>query len=276
MTVQYLLTSVNKTRNEIISLLESLNIHGNILVGNQLMNNDLEYEIKTDKYIAKVFDMTSKGVSKNRNFLTLKSTADYITYLDDDMYFEVGAQEKLEKILEKNKYDAVRFNVLSDNSSRPIKLLSKQGYVCFRHLSSFGVWGIFYKRQFLIDFNVFFRENIGPGTEINHGEDSLFNKTFLKKSKIYSVPLLAFHAKQSMSTWQGENRNLELEMFSHGYVYQLLYPKSSKLMARLFISTHMHCYPRGTKKSFLKERMFKGIEAARKKEYRRGAYNANS
>ncbi len=263
MTIQYLLTLVKKTREEIVSLLETLSVSGNILIGNQLMNEESEYDIKTDKYVAKVFNMTSKGVSKNRNFLTLKSSADYVTYLDDDMYFDDGTQNEIEKMLEENQYDAVRFNVISDNADRPIKLLNKRGFVGFRQLSSFGVWGGFYKRQFLIDNKIFFNENIGPGTEINHGEDGVFNKLFLKYSKIYSIPVISFHAKQIESTWHEKHRDLEKELFSHGYNYYFLYGKSANFMSIIFLLTHMKCYPKRTKYSFLRKNMKAGIKKAR-------------
>lgn len=266
MTFQYLLTLVKKTKDEILSILDSLNLCGDVLVGNQLMLEEGEYSIKTSRCNAIVYDLTSKGVSKNRNFLIGKASADYITCLDDDVCYEDGVQEKIERLVAGNDYDAIRFNVVSDNDERPIKQLSHRGFVKFRQISSFGVWGIFFKRQVLLDNNIFFREDIGPGTFINHGEDGLFNKTFLKKSKIFSIPELAFRVKQCESTWQGENRNLESEMFSHGYIYQLLYPKHSRLMANLFIATHVRCYPRETKKAFLKKHMYSGIRAAKERE----------
>lgn len=271
MLIEYLMTTVNKSKNEIKELLDNSNICGEIIVGNQLSKNHAEYEILTSKYHARVFDTTDRGVSKNRNFLILKANSDFITFLDDDMYYEDGIQATVESIVKEksSSLNCIRFNVVSDNHNRTIKQLKKDGFVGFHKLSSFGVWGCFFRRQFLLDNNLFFREDIGPGTEINHGEDGLFIKTFLKRSKIYCKTLLAFHVRQSDSTWLGANRNLELEMFSHGYLYQLLYPAFPRLMARMFIHTHMDCYPKGTSKAFLKNHMFNGIKAAKSKTYKR-------
>lgn len=266
MKIQYLITVTQKNQKELKALLESTNIRGEILVGNQLMENDSEYEIITDNYTAKIFNLKSKGVSLNRNFLTLKSTADYITYLDDDMYIDTDVQSKIEQVISANTHNAIRFNVVSDNIERPIRFLNKKGFVGFRSLSSYGVCGIYFKRQFLLDYNLFFREDIGPGTQINHGEDGLFLKLFCEYSKVYSAPILAFHARQSESTWQVENRNLFLEMYSHGYVYQLLYGKSAKLMACLFALTHKYLYPRKTSTRLLIKYMFKGIKDSKNKK----------
>lgn len=263
MEIHYLLTLVNKTKEEIVEILKSINISGTILIGNQLSSDDSEFNIKTPFYHARVFNMKNKGVSRNRNFLTAKSNADYITYLDDDMYFDVGFQKKIEQMLLDNQHNAVRFNVTSDNRNRPIKYLRKKGFVGFRQLSSYGVCGIFFKRQFLLENNILFREDIGPGTNINHGEDALFNKDFLRYSKIYSIPELAFHAKETESTWRGDNRNIDLEAFSHGYVYQLLYPHCPHLMVSIFLLTHIKHYPRNLKRTILIKRMFEGIEAAK-------------
>lgn len=266
MKIQYLITTVSKTKNDIANMLDSLKIKGNILVGNQLMDKNSEYEIKTEKYNAKVYNMTTQGVSINRNFLTKKANAEYITYLDDDIYFEEGMQQKVEKLLINSSYKAIRFNVSSDNESRKIKQLSKRGFIGFRKLSSFGVCGIFFNRTFLIDNEIKFHDAIGPGKKINHGEDTVFNRTFLKYSKIYSVPISVFRARQIESTWKGEDRNIEIELFSHGYVYHLLYSFNAKMMAILYSLTHMKYFPKGTKLSFVLKNMFKGIKAAKQNE----------
>lgn len=263
MKIQYLLTTVGKSREEIVQIIEGLNIAGDILVGNQLMGADAEYELSGGSYHAKIFDMTSKGVSKNRNFLISRASAEYITFLDDDMYCEKGAQESFEEALAKNQYNCVRFNVVSDNPKRPIKFVKKNGFVGFRSLSSFGVWGGFYKLDFLKQNSIYFREDVGPGTDINHGEDGIFNKQFTRFSKIFSITLTAFHIRQTNSTWLNSNRDLKVELVSHGFNYYLLYKNYANIMSSLFLLTHMKCYPKGTKYHVLKKYMKIGIRHAK-------------
>ena len=47
MKIQYLLTLVKTEKKEMIKLINNLNIDGEILVGNQLMENESQYVIKT-------------------------------------------------------------------------------------------------------------------------------------------------------------------------------------------------------------------------------------
>lgn len=262
-TIDYLLTTVGKTQQELRNIVSELNIKGRVLIGNQGFESDSIINDIVHGCKITIFNMTGFGVSKNRNKLLSEASSEYVTFLDDDMYFQDEMQLNVEKTLESHRYNAVRFNVVSDNINRPIKLLTKQGYVGFRQLSSFGVCGIFYKRDFLKENNINFNEKIGPGTDINHGEDGLFNNTFLKHSKIYCFPQIAFHAKQIESTWHGKNRNLEKELISHGYIYYLLYGKTAQLMSIIFLMTHMRCFHKGTKFSALWKYMRLGIKKAK-------------
>ena len=263
MTFQYLVTVVKKNVDEIMNLVKELNIKGDILIGNQMMEEDAEYKLSCHGCSIRVFNMTSRGVSKNRNFLLLHSSADFITFLDDDVYFVEGEQEAAESLVSRCKYNAVRFNVISDNSDRPIKQFEKEGFIKFKSLSSCGVWGIFFKREFLIKSDILFDENVGPGTMVNHGEDALFNKLFLEQSKMYFFPLAVFHSIQKVSTWHTEKRDLKIELFSHGYVYCLLYKRFANIRSVLFLMTHMYCYPKGTKYRLLRKYMKDGIKKAK-------------
>lgn len=262
MLVQYLVTVVKKSETEIKQILDSLNLRGDILVGNQLMPTDNCYAISCNYYNAKIFNMTSCGVSKNRNFLLQHASADYVVFLDDDIYYLPDCQEKVEEEVRLSNNNCIRFNIASDNKDRPIRFLNKKGYVGFNRLSSFGVCGCFFKRDFLLSNNLLFNEEIGPGTGINHGEDTVFLKSFLKYSKVYSMPLVSFRAKQTNSTWRGENRKLEVELYSHGYVYYLLFGKLANLRSVVFLATHMKSYPKGTKYSTLRKYIKSGIEKA--------------
>lgn len=262
--IEYLFSTTKKTKEQIIDILNNLNIKGTILIGNQLMNDEQSYEIKNNNYYAKIYNLKSKGVSINRNYLIGKSTAEYITFLDDDMYLNDGSQQLLENLIEKFKYNAIRVNCVSDNKSRPIPLLKKEGFIGFRSLSPYGVCGCIYKREFLLQNNLYFNESVGPGTNINHGEDGLFNKKFLNFSKIYSIPENIFRVKQIDSTWQGENRDIEKELIAHGFIYYLLYGKHAKLMSIFYIVKHHKDFPKNVTIRYMLTKMFLGIKNAKK------------
>lgn len=263
MLVQYLVTTCSKSKDDIINIVNSLNVKGSVLVGNQLCDNNNDYYLKTSNSQIHVFNMKSKGVSINRNELIRQSNAKYIIFLDDDVSYLDSCQECVECILSQSTQKCIRFNVISSNPDREIPQIKKEGYLKFRQLTSFGVWGQFFDREFLLKNNIMFREEIGPGTDNNHGEDAIFNHDFLKHSKIYQFKQAMFLADQRESTWHS-NRNIEKETISHGYNYYVLYKSRAKLLAVAFVLTHMWCYPKGTKKRELIKYMFRGIKKAKK------------
>lgn len=224
MKFDILITTFGKTEEEILSFLKFNNIHGSIYVGNQKSNVYSKKIIDLGTDIIRIYNLTNSGVSKNRNFLLMKATSDYVIFLDDDI-----------KIIDyKINIDfdgtiAYRFNVSSNNPNRPIKDINSNKFLKFVDVKSYGVWGIFFPREFLIKNNVFFNEYIGPGCLINHGEDSLFLHDFLDCGKIYQVSRELFIAEQKESTWRGKNRNLELELISHGFVFGIMFGVKSYL-----------------------------------------------
>ena len=265
MKIQYLVTTYRKNKQEISDLLEKMNIHGEILVGNQVEFSNGDWEIITNNYFAHVYNHVSVGTSKNRNFLIKKSNCDYFIFMDDDVYFYDDVQNKAEQILFSQKHNCVMFNIKSENDNRPIQFIEKDLEIKkFRKISSRGVIGCYFKRSFLISNNLYFNEMLGPGTEINHGEDGVFFNNFLKLCPIYSSSFTPFYTFQSESVWLGRERNLDIELFSHGYLYYLLYKKYAKFMAVAFLATHMYCYPKKTSFFKLLRLMFDGIEKCKK------------
>ena len=60
-----------------------------------------------------------------------------------------------------------------------------------------------------------------------------------------------------------KKRDLKTELFAHGYVYYLLYKHHANIRSILFLMTHMHCYPKGTKYGLLRKYMKNGIKKAK-------------
>lgn len=243
MKIEYLCSVHGMSETEILEFLNKLNICGKIFVLNQQAKIDRSYELVTEKYQATIFDSTEKGVSKSRNKLMDISKADYITFIDNDMSFIGSSLPEIEDIIFKKKEKCIRFNITSENQERKTKLLHKEGYVGFNKIKSFGLHGCFFKRTFLIENKIYFDEDIGPGKYINHGEDTIFLKTFLCYSKIYSCKQEIFAISHNKSTWRGENRDIHQEMISHGYVYSILFPKTKRIRLFSFIFLHKNTFP---------------------------------
>lgn len=265
MTFQYLITTIKKTREEIIKLLDSTKIKGSFIVGNQLADSDSEDVFENDNYTILIINMKNKGTSLNRNTILKRASSDYVTFLDDDMYLDSNViQEEIEKIVIEMNTDCIRFNIISDNSERAIKYLSKTGYITFKDLRSFGVCGEFYKRDCLIKSDLYFNESIGPGTDINHGEDTVYNHSFLKKYKIYQISTIVFHAKQEKSTWNGMNRNVEKEIYSTGYIYELIFGWAAYGCGVYHLTKHRNNYKNVPYFKTIKI-LFEGIKISKKR-----------
>lgn len=224
MTCDILITTLNKTKSEILSLLEKNNIFGSVLVGNQGNKTHSEESIVDKNREVRIFNLTSRGVSKNRNYLLKQSSADYVIFLDDDVTI-TNYDFNIANFDGKNAY---RFNLTSKNSERPIKQITKQMQLNFNDVKSFGAWGIFFPRKILIDGKLTFNEFVGPGCKINHGEDSLFLFEYLQKNHVIQINKCCFEVDQDISTWRGESRNLANELISHGFLYATMFGKKAK------------------------------------------------
>lgn len=264
MTFDYAFTTVGLNHDQILALLCLSNIRGHILVGNQKSEKEYEYKIETNNFTAVVYNTTNIGLSKNRNFLLKKSKADKICFLDNDVFFIEGSQETVEKIVLNSKCTCLRFNIVSNDKDRAPKQIHKNKKMSFKNLTSFGIIGVFLDRDFLVKNSLFFNENIGAGTQINHGEDTVFYKELLKKKgTVYQSKEVCFCMSVEDSTWHGSSRDLEKELFAHGYLYAILYPYCTHLISLAFVLTHRRCYPKGTKMLILYNYMKKGIRFAK-------------
>ena len=239
-SIDFLVTCVNKTEQEIISIIKKSNLKGNIIVGNQKADNENIITKKFQDFSIKIINQKTIGTSRNRNKILSYSTAEYVTFWDDDSIMRENWENELFSVLNCHRNEnAIRFNNVSLNKKRKIKIIKKSGYVTYRKLRSFGVCGIFFKRQFLIDNNLFFNENIGPGTKINHGEDSLLLHEYLKIcKKIYHSNIILFDIQQNDSCWF--NDNPEEYFFSQGYNYHILYGNKAYVFGLYHIIKHIN------------------------------------
>lgn len=259
--IDYLLTTFKKTTTEILEIITNSNITGNFIVGNQCGSNSIE-KVEKNGNIVTIYNQDSVGTSLNRNFILLKSNADFVTFLDDDQIMFDNMQDIIEKMVREKSLPAIRFNVLSDNPNRPNRVFADKN-LTKRNVSAVGVWGVYFNRIELLRNNLLFNEKIGPGCSINHGEDSVFLYDCLKKFNILNININVFHVKQEDSTWQ-ENRDLNIELFSHGYLLFYFYRNISLIVTILYILTHKKYYPKNTSSFYMLKTMIKGIKFAKK------------
>ncbi len=271
-TLDYLITVVGFSQEKIISLIKKTNVKGHILVGNQKCNEYSETHIDIGDSNVDIYNLESKGVSVNRNFLLRKSAADYVTFLDDDIFLAPNYLDVVYDELNKEWLDiySIRFNVESLNDSRPIRQINKSKQVSLFELRQYGVCGCLFNRKYLVSKNLFFREYIGPGTSINHGEDYIFLNDFFKSGgKIWQSKEAIMFAEQSESTWQGQNRDIKKEVFAQGHNYRILYKNKAPLYLLIHMFKHINYY-KNKDNSFFKTYKF-GLDGIKfRKEVEKG------
>lgn len=150
----------------------------------------LNEHAKKDKRI-KIIDQENRGLSGARNAGMKAASGEFIYFLDSDDLLLPYAMEKSVELLQKHSADVLNFDVdgvkydekvdlskyfYDDDlfSTRVCKLKKGQNPFKLFKTRTITVWSFVYRRSFLVDNNVWFKE------EIRVNEDILF--TFLVKS----------------------------------------------------------------------------------------------
>jgi glycosyltransferase involved in cell wall biosynthesis len=173
----------------------------------------------------------TRGLSKNRNMALAYATAEYVMFADDDQVMVEGYEEIIKREFEKcPDADAIKFYCESTNKDRPLsfKRPEKLHKASKKELMSSGVPCLVIKRDFLVNKNIYFQTNLGPGAEYIFGEDSAFFSDIIAgKAKIYVSPILLSYINQGVSSWfKGYN---EIFFKSLGYVYSRVYGRLAML-----------------------------------------------
>ena len=183
----------------------------------------------TDEVLEQYFDIAgfefyrtdkSKGVSFARNAGMSYAKGEYITFLDaDDQYIDKAIVQML-KATELNR-DLVQFNHYKCIDGRLIMSKSRNNSAGIYGITNLPnsycmVWNKIYRRQFLEENNITFRE------DMHFGEDELFNIKCLLKSDLYHIKhaTLVKHFDNKMSIC---HRLTPLEIHKQDEVFVSLY-----------------------------------------------------
>lgn len=168
---EYLEKCVDSVLNQTFSDLEILLINDGSTDGSNIICDEFE---KKDSRI-KVYHKENGGLSDARNFGLLKSTGDYIVFLDSDDFIKEDAYEKfMEEICMDKSLEIVVGNVLDYFSDGTAFYKTKEKFshknnvtgtefmvqsIKNKSYSSVSVQGI-YKKSFLINNKLFFKKGI--------------------------------------------------------------------------------------------------------------------
>ena len=201
MTLQVLVTTMNKTLPEIQALYQKMHLTGDAIFGNQC-GKDKIHDLLISGHQVKIVNQSSIGVSRNRNAILKEATADLAVFMDDDVVMSKGYEEIVESEFKKHKdVTSIRFNMLTPNQERPIRQHGN-GLSTYRDVISYGVWGLVISRKSLLKNNLLFNEDFGPGARFYCGEDSMFSRELLRHTHHnYVSKIVLGNVNQETSTW---------------------------------------------------------------------------
>lgn len=198
MKVQVLIATMNQKDH---TLLDKMNIQSDVIVGNQCDTNNV------DRFDYKGFDalylnFNERGVGLNRNNALMRASGDICLFADDDMVYEEGYVEVIEKAFNDFPHaDVIVFNLKEKVPMR--KIISKPSRVGYLNYLRYGTARIAVRLQSVKKHGIYFNQCFGGGTEHCHGEDNLFLNACLKNGlKIIAIPeYIATLTDERASSW---------------------------------------------------------------------------
>lgn len=236
MRFEVLVTTMNKTRHDILDMCQKINLSTDALFANQCGKND-EYHFMFKNHNVRVLCTDSIGVSKNRNILLNNCTGDYCICIDDDCSLVDGYEDLINKFLsEKGNPDCVSFNgkyVMYD------KLVTNKKTRKIRHFSNIsyaGAPGFVFKKDYLLKTGILYNESVGVPNKICAGEDSLFYYQLVKRRNLFyrcnSVLFTINNYENESSYYNGID---EKYVSTRGYITYLLHHR----LYRLYMLRHV-------------------------------------
>ena len=187
-----------------------------IIVNDGTKDNSMKIveEYISDKRI-KIINKENGGLSSARNTGILAAQGKYICFIDSDDFVEKSMLEELYNIIEEKKFDVVDSDIfLYNNKTHEIKERKNKEYLKIeKGLFLWGkynveVWNKIYRKNFLLDNNIFFEEGIIH-------EDDLFSiKILSSTNKIEHINKCFYYYRINRSGSIMTDVNIEKKLYS--------------------------------------------------------------
>lgn len=184
----------------------SMNLQTSVVLANQADDFGFTEECIGESHI-KLVTTPFRGASRNRNTAIefVDPDTDIILFADDDMIM-VDNYEKIisDEFQSHPEAEAIHFALEEISKFRDITLNKTELFKKATRLNtgSWGVCGLAIKCDRFRISNVKFNEYFGPGTDNDHGEDTIFVQQLLKSgTKTFMSPIVIANIDQSQSSW---------------------------------------------------------------------------
>lgn len=215
------------------ALSEQMHLNSPAVLVNQC-DKDGKEELSVNGFQVTVISQTGRGVGLSRNTALENAGEDYVLFSDDDIVYDAGYAEKIEKAFEENRdADLLLFNVRVCEERRTYWTDSKKK-IGRMNCGRYPAYSIAAKRESLIRAGVKYSLLFGGGARFSNGEDSLFLTDCLRSGlKIYAVPVEIGEETYRESTWfHGFNEKF---FYDRGVLFAFLYRGFAPLWAFRFI-----------------------------------------
>lgn len=190
LSYQILISTMHKSTQEVLSLLDKLNINCDVLV---VVQGDKEgfKKILTGKQIIEIVYSTERGLSKSRNLAIAHCTSKYAFIMDDDVLVSREALDRLVLNAEKEDLDVFTCSFLYENGNSSKPNLKSDFVHNFFTLAKVSSIEIGFKVESIRKNKIWFNEEFGLGTKLPSGEEYVFLTDCLKKKlKIKFFPIV--------------------------------------------------------------------------------------
>ncbi len=244
------------------SLLDKMNIHSDVIVGNQCDRNEVECFTYNSHQIMWL-SFAERGVGLNRNNTLMRANADIVLFADDDVVYYDGYKDTVCRYYQNHpEADVVIFNFkMRRGSGAYYDRVRKSGRVHRWTASRYGTYCISARTEKLHMANIFFHLQFGGGAKFSSGEDSIFLQDCIKKGlRVYATKELIGRLDHGSSTWfKGYTEKF---FYDKGVLFAQITGKGTYLLALYHCIKHRKRYQEfGIRQAVAK--MFEGIRYAK-------------
>lgn len=225
-----LVATMGKEKYQIQELISNMNLRGDVIVCNQTDFESYE-EVNSLNVNARVFYSKTRGLSFSRNISLMNSNSDYCIIADDDLSYSTNYDSVIINEFERTQADVLIFALPKDKRNSLVDI--KVNYLNYK---KYGSVRIAFRRESIVENEIFFPLSFGSGSKYTSGEDTIFVQQCLKKKlKIVKVPTCVINyldTDTGNSTWfTGYNNKL---YFDKGALYKRLSKRFSIITAAIF------------------------------------------